>query len=120
MKTPDGVEIGKGWSAALTVTEANTRLMKINQRLCKDLSRAEALNTERFDRLSDMATRESLAVRRCEDLEAENARLREALNDCMMWLSAFAQGTGNRETVQSTERYARYIAALNSTKEAGK
>jgi hypothetical protein len=32
--------------------------------------------------------------------EAERDRLRVALKDYMEWLSAFAQGTGNREAVR--------------------
>ena len=127
MKTPDGVEIAERWAEVHRQCveflehpgEPSTKPVEWCVQIIEELSQAKALNHKQANKLLDA----NIAwADKCEEvgrLKAENARLREALNDCMMWLSAFAQGTGNRETVQSTERYARYIAALNPTKEAG-
>ena len=38
------------------------------------------------------------------------------LKDCRLWLTGFAQGTGNREIVQECDRYLKYEQAL---REAG-
>lgn len=38
--------------------------------------------------------------------------LAEALKDCRNWLACFAQGTGNGEIIQETERYQKYAAAI--------
>lgn len=44
--------------------------------------------------------------------------LSEALDDCMQWLSAFAQAQGGaiRIEVQASERYLRYVAALSKSR----
>ena len=38
--------------------------------------------------------------------------LAEALQDCMLWLSAFAQGFSNRGALQASDRYKKYGDAL--------